>query len=226
MLPARINAGLEKTKCKPVIVVPNALFAKQISALPVRKLHKNSLVFAGTFGRENGSVLAIEAMREVVKVIPDATLHFFGGNKEQEDYLKSISSTYRLNEHVFFHGFVKDATILARDIKTYMIGLAPYVALKGSPRFYADATKIRLYLGCGLPVITTHVPPLGREIAKIGAAIVVRDNAKEIAKAVINLLNNSKQYNKMRSKAIAYAKNNTWEKTYDKALSAMNLSFT
>lgn len=226
MLPARLQVGLDKKKCKPVIVVPNALFPTQISYLPLKRVKKRSLVFAGTFGIENGSKLAIDAMREVVRKIPDASLYFFGGNKEQEDFLKSLVKSYKLGKHVIFRGFIPDANMLTKYVQHFMVGLAPYTAIPNSPRFFADATKIRLYLGAGLPVITTFVPPLGKEVAKKGAAVVVADDEKELANAIIKMLGDLKLYEKMRKQAIIFAKNNTWENTYSEALTIMGLKMS
>ena len=221
MLPARISAGLDKKKCKPVLLVPNALFPEQINHIPITKRREKSIVFAGTFGFENGTKLLIEAMRNVVKKIPNSSLHFYGGNIEQEKFLKSLVKKYNLEKNIFFHGLVTKATELSQEIQKYMIGVAPYLGSPGSPRWYADATKIRLYLGCGLPVITTHVPPLGKIVTEKGAAITIKDNQHELAEAIIKLLSDKNLYEKMTKNAIAYARNNTWENTYGHAFSQM-----
>ena len=117
MMPARISAGLVKKRAKPCIVVPNGLFPNQISILPQNKLEKNSLVFAGTFGDENGTLLAIEAMTIVQKNIPDATLHFYGGNKHLEKQLQKKAEMLGVQESVIFHGFIPDAATLSETIK-------------------------------------------------------------------------------------------------------------
>ncbi|MBI2442881.1 MAG: glycosyltransferase [Candidatus Levybacteria bacterium] len=221
IMPARIESGIDKPRVKPCILVPNALFPNQITHLPSNKLIKNSVVFAGTFGFENGTKLAIDAFSYVAKDNSEATLHFFGGSKQLEEELRKIVLSLHLEKNVFFHGFVADAVQLSKKINKYMIGIAPYVAMPGSARWYADATKIRLYLGAGLPIVTTHVPPLGKEIREKGAGIVVQDKPKELANAITSLLADKEQYNRMRKAALAYALNNTWEETYAHALSFM-----
>ncbi|MDP3941279.1 MAG: glycosyltransferase [bacterium] len=223
MLPARKKAGLNSKRCKPVILVPNALFPEQITYLPEKKLKNMSIVFAGTFGLENGTKLLIETMRVVVQKIPDVTLHFYGGNKEQEAFLMKLTKSYHLEQNIVFHGLITNTIELSRQISHFMVGIAPYLALPGSPRWYADATKIRLYMGSGLPVITTHVPPLGSMVAKKGAAIVVKDNKLALSDAILHLLTDKAYYRKMRKNAIDYIKENTWEKTYSDALSQMGI---
>lgn len=60
--------------------------------------------------------------------------------------------------------------------------------MEGSARKYGDATKIRAYTAAGLPVITTSVPPLGKDIQKAGAGIVVDDTPEAFAQVIIKVL--------------------------------------
>lgn len=221
MQSARIKAGLDNKKCAPVIIVPNALFPNQISYLPFKEIKPYSLVFAGTFGPENGLPLAIIALKKILKQFPEAKLNIIGGGHTPEEDLKKLAEKYRVEKSVIFHGFVLDTTKLSTLVKQSSIGLAPYMSYPTSARWFGDATKIRLYLGAGLPVITTHVPPLGHEIAKLGAGIIIKDNKEELANTVIKVFSNKDLYNKMRKHAISFAKNNTWKNSYSNALKQM-----
>lgn len=224
MLPARIHAGLDAKKIKPVIKVPNALFPFQISYLPIIKLKKNSLLFAGTIGPQNGLDLAIEALAIVRKEIPDATLHVLGaGLKSEEEKAARLVKTYHLEHAVKMYGFINDLQKLSKLSQQFMIGLAPYRAIPGSIRWYADATKLRLYFANGQPVVTTQVPPLGKEAEEKRSAMVTKDEIEPYAKAIIKLLKNKKLYATYRKAAIAFAEENTWENTYAHALKKMNL---
>ena len=95
--------------------------------------------------------------------------------------------------------------------------------IEGSIRLYGDATKIRLYLAAGLPVITTKVPPLGQEAAKKGAAIIVDDNKEDLAHSIISIFSNKKVRDSLEANARRFAKNNTWENTYGTALKKMGM---
>lgn len=224
MLPARVSKGFKKSEARKHILVPNALFPKQIDYLPLKKVAPYSIVFAGTFGPENGPDLAVKAMKYIVKKFPIATLHMIGGGDTYEDSLKKMAKDLGIDKNIIFHGFIKDAIKVSMITKKSMIGLAPYAAIPRSPRFFADATKIRLYFGAGLPAITTQVPPLGKDPEIKKGVVVTIDNEKEIAKAIIKLFNSKAQYREMRKSAINYAKSNTWENTYTKALKQMGLS--
>lgn len=221
MMPARIKTGLNPKKAAPVIHVPNALFPEQINYLPYSKIIPNSLVYVGTLGKINGPDVAIKALKIVLKSVPGATLHIYGGGEPDMTRLKKLTDKLKLNNKVIFHGFLSDQVKLSRETSMYAVGLAPYLATPGSTRWWADATKIRLYLAAGLPVITTQVPPLGREIAKDKAGVITKDNLKEQAEAILKLLKDKDFYKKMRKNAIKRAKNNTWENTYAQALKNM-----
>lgn len=222
MHPARIKEGLDPKKASTLILIPNALFPKQINPAPKNRIMPHSLVFAGTLGLSNGPDIAVAAMPKIIKKYKNATLHIFGSNSTDQKRIMDLIKELQLDKSVIFHGFVKDAIDLTRDIHLYSIGVAPYLNMYGSYRKYGDATKLRLYMGAGLPIITTDVPPLGKEVEKLGAAIITDDTPEAIAKCAIELFNNPKRHQEMREKAIRYAKNNTWENAYSSALQRMN----
>ncbi|OGE16945.1 hypothetical protein A3F00_02895 [Candidatus Daviesbacteria bacterium RIFCSPHIGHO2_12_FULL_37_11] len=226
MMPARIKAGLDPKKTALLIHVPNALYKKQIKYLPVSKIIPNSLVYVGTLGKINGPDIAIRALTEVLKTLPNVTLHIYGDGEPDISRIKNLSNKLKLTGKVVFHGFISDQVELSKQTSQYAIALAPYLETPGSPRWWADATKIRLYLAAGLPVITTKVPPLGRDVEQDGAAIITGDNPKEFAKTITSLLKNKIIYNAMKKNAIKRAKGNTWENTYSSAISKMSIDLS
>ncbi|EKD67352.1 MAG: hypothetical protein ACD_48C00465G0003, partial [uncultured bacterium] len=73
-----------------------------------------------------------------------------------------------------------------------------------------------------LPVITTHVPPLGKQIEKAQAGIVVKDSSIEFANAITRLFQHPSEYKALRENTISFAKDNTWDNTYRKAMDQMD----
>lgn len=219
MQPARIEAGLNPKKSKKVILVPNALFPWQISHKSINKLQPYSIVFAGTIGKINGLDVAIEAFAEARKTLPRLTFHILGGGvKKDEEKVLSLIKKYRLQKYIIHHGFVSDLKKVSEIVSSCMVGIAPYRAIPGSIRWYADATKIRLYFAAGLPVITTLVPPLAKEAEKAGAIVIAKDTKKNLADAIKKVFSDNDLYQKMRKNAINFAQNNTWENTYEHAV--------
>jgi glycosyltransferase involved in cell wall biosynthesis len=220
MQSARIQAGLHHKESAPVIVVPNALYPHQISLAPIRQIKPWSVVFIGTLGEENGPDLAIEAMKTIIKKYPSSRLHILGGGKDIER-LKNLVSSNELDGKIIFHGFIADRAKVSDMIRRMNVAVAPYRAIPGSARWYGDATKIRAYLAAGLPTVTTKVPPLGKEAADCGAALVVEDSARAIAEAVVRIFKSKKIYLAMRKAAFGFAKENTWENEYSRAFGLM-----
>lgn len=219
MMPARIKAGLNPKIEKSSIYVPISLFSNQINSSGKEKKIPMSLVYAGTLKKENGPDLAILTLKKVLREVPQARLHIFTDGEDIEiQALRDLIDRLGLHDKVFFHGLLSNETNLIKDLRHFMIGLAPYKALPESPRWWADATRIRLYLAAGLPVVTTQVPPISQDLIETKSGLVVKDRVKYLSAAVISLLRDKNLYRKIKQNAIIHAKNNTWDKVYSKAL--------
>lgn len=221
MQPARIKAGLKFEKSASVLRVPNALYPSQIKSAKLSNVIPYSIIFMGTLGPENGPDLAIKSLPYILKSFPQTVLHIVGGGEDDLQRLRNESRELKVKDHVIFHGFIADRNKVSESIRNYAVALAPYVSMPDSPRWYGDATKIRAYLAAGLPIITTQVPPLGREVAGQGAAIIVKDAPRDIAYAVVKLFADQKLLRQMKNRALLFAKNNTWEKVFSHALESM-----
>ncbi len=221
---ARKKLGYHMEKISPQILAPNAFFKKEIKSLPFEKTKSFSIIYAGTLGLENGPDLAIQMMPQIIKKFPSASLTIAGGGRpEDEKSLRDLIHKLNIEKSVNFVGFVPTNKDLYDLVRRHRLLVAPYKAVPGSVRYYADAVKIRMSLACGLPVVTTQVPPNGKLAEKAGAGIITKDDVNDLAKAVINIFSDKKQYSKMRKAAIDSAKENTWENSYSNALRQMGL---
>lgn len=224
MKKGRIEAGLLSKDTHRILHVPNALFVSQIASLPISERNTNSLVYMGSLDPEFGLDLAIEALKEVKKKIPDTILNIVGGG-EYLSKLKVLAKKLDLRDSVIFYGFVEDNNEMAKIVRDSYLGLAPYRRFfDGSSRWYGwygDAGKIRQYLASGLPVVTTHVPPLGRDIVEQGAGIMTKDTVKSFSDGIMRLLSDHTLYTKLTSAAENISKDNTWENVYAKAFNDM-----
>lgn len=222
MSEARKKLGYDMKKLSPQLYAPNAFFEKDIHYFPIAKVKPFSIVYAGTLGQENGPDLAIKAMPTVLKMFPKATLTLIGGGqKEDQNNLIELINKLNLHKSVNYKGFISTNEEMYEIVRKHMVSVAPYRAIPGSVRWYADAVKIRTSLACGLPVITTQVPPNGKLVEKAGAGIVTKDNPEDIAGALIKIFSDKNLYLKMRENAIASAKENTWDNSYSNALKQM-----
>ena len=226
MVEARKKLGYDIKKLSPQIFAPNAFFKNEIKFLPFEKTKPYSLIYAGTLGLENGPDLTIESMPKIIAKFPRATLTIAGGGRSDDEiYLKKLIKKLKLEKNVNLVGFIPTNKKLYSLVRQHWLSIAPYKAIPNSVRWYADAVKIRMSLACGLPVITTQVPPNGKLVEKAGAGIVTKDNSGDIANALIKIFSDKNMYLKMRRNAIASAKENTWENSYSNALKEMGLLF-
>lgn len=220
MQEGRIQAGLDAKKKYRVIHVPNGLFPSQIKSLSISQRKKDSLVYLGNLEPDFGVELAIEAFKELKKTKPGATLRIIGGG-ENLFILKRLAKKLGLEKSVIYYGHIMDNEEMAGIVRSSYIGLAPYRSFPESIRWYGDAGKIRQYTAAGLPVVTTHVPPLGRYIVEKGAGIMTKDTVKSFSDGILRLLLDDALYERLSSGAIRVSKNNTWENVYAKALEDM-----
>ena len=221
MQAARVDAGLNPAKSAPVIHVPNALEKRYINHLPVAKRIPYSLVFMGTLGYENGPDVAVEALTHILSKFPKTQLHIIGKGEGETQRLREFAKKLSVEAHVTFHGFIPDTTAMFSLLRRYMIALAPYREVHGSVRWYGDSLKLRAYAAAGLPIITSRVPPLGRELAQLEAAVVTGDNGSEVAAAIMGFFARPKLYDKYCRNVIRFAKRNTWDVTFTNALKQM-----
>lgn len=221
MQPARIRAGLNPVKSAPVIHVPNALDKRYINHLPVAERIPYSLVFMGTLGFENGPDVAIEALGYLLPNYPKTQLYIIGKGDAETQRLRQFAKKLSVEAHVTFHGFIPDTTAMFSLLRRYMIALAPYRDTHGSVRRYGDSLKLRAYAAAGLPIITSRVPPLGKELAGLEAAVITGDNGKELAAAIMDFFVQPKRYQKYCTNAIQFAKRNTWNVTFTQAFKQM-----
>ena len=220
MQEGRRKNGLNPKKKYNVIHVSNGLFPSQIKSLPTPKRTSDCLIYLGTLEPDFGVELAIQSLRVVKRENPKVMLRIIGGGRELPA-LKELAQKLKLEKSVVFYGFVEDNNEVARIVRDSYIGIAPYRSFPESLRWYGDAGKIRQYLASGLPVVTTHVPPLGREIADLGGAIMTRDTVKDFSQGIIKLLSDRELYKKLSDAAGEISKDNTWENVYSKALRDM-----
>ena len=222
---ARKKLGYKTGKISPQLYAPNAFFRREIKFLDLAKVKPFSIIYAGTMGSENGPDLAIQCMPAILKKFPKATLTLAGGGiKKDVDNLQKLIKKLKLEHSINFRGFIPTNDEMLDIVRHHSISIAPYRAIPNSVRWYADAVKIRTSLACGVPVVATHVPPMGREAERLGAGVVVKDSVKQLADAIIKIFSDEKLNLQMRISAIKAAKNNTWDNSYTNALKSMGIS--
>jgi glycosyltransferase involved in cell wall biosynthesis len=197
------------------IVVPIGVELGEIKRIPKNNIRRNVLVYAGHLTKSKGVQLAIEVMEEIAKNFPNARLEIIGtGPFERE--LKKIVERKKLEKWVKFLGRMEHDKLM-KYLPTCGIALATYEPDPSSITYYADPTKPKEYLACGLPVIITKVPWIAKEIEKRPMGIVINYDKYELIDAITKLLSNNNFYNLCKKNAIKFTSELDWNRIFNSA---------
>lgn len=202
---AKVQNGLELKKCAFFQVVPMGFSRESISIKPSKEVNRFNLVFVGILIEKQGLQLVINVLNKLVKKYPEICLKIIGSGPF-ESKINELVKQNKVASHVEFTGYIKNHTELIRLLRDGGIGLATYVPSIGDYTYNADPSKIKLYLLCGLPVITTKVPPIAKEISKRNAGFVINYSEHDLIKSLEALFMNKNRYIRCRENAIKMSK--------------------
>lgn len=205
MITAKAQNGLELKKSAPFQVVPMGFNKEIILVKPASKIDRFHLIFVGFLFEKQGLQLVIKALPKLVKKFPQIHLTIIGSGPIEIHIKKSVKFL-NLNSYVTFTGHINDHQKIV-DILTHSggIGLATYIPSIGDYTYNADPSKIKLYLLCGLPVITTRVPPIAKEIEKRKAGFVINYSEQDLINALDYILKSKENYLIFRKNALRMA---------------------
>ncbi|MFH1896445.1 MAG: glycosyltransferase [bacterium] len=195
------------------LVVPVGVFPERFAKVSKSKVNRNRVVILSHLTRDKGIQLAIEAMKELVKKQPQLELHIIGSGPYEKE-LKAKSKEQKSN--IKFLGHMQPNEFIPYMSKCG-VALAPYLDNPYSITYYCDPTKVKEYLAAGLPVITTNVPWIAKEVAKKPLGIVINYNQQELIAAVEKLTADDQFWQTCRQNAYNFMKDLTWEKIYQSA---------
>lgn len=210
-------------RMSPQLYVPYCVDIDDSFNLPDENIQDKLVVFSGDLIEENGPLLLIEAFVHVVKKHPDAKLLIIGG-EDLEPVLRETIQTYSMEENIKITGYIKEESKVVQLQQRGCIGVAPFAQIKGSRKYFGDVIKIRMYFACGLPVVSTPVPPVIKEIREENLGIVTDDDSPEsLSNAILSLLDSKERLADLRKNVIAKAKKSNWQDNYRKAFKQMGI---
>lgn len=174
------------------ILVPSLSPPAEEDCFFARRSHR--IAYLGSLDVQWGVQIAITAMREVRKTLPDAELHVIGTGSMMGT-LRDLARRLGISDCVYFHGFLSD-TEVKEVMKTCRAGVAPYLyKISKRGRLYFDSSKAKNYAHYGLPVVLSDAAPLPAiQLRKFNAGVVVHSDALEFAEALCLLLTNDEEY--------------------------------
>lgn len=201
-------------------VVPIGIWNDNFTHIPFEKVKKNQLLFVGHLLEKQGVQEVLKAIPMVIEKVPTFLFVVVGGG-EYEEQLKKQVKKLGVEKHVQFMGWVKNRTELENMMGESACAIAPYKPEgKNATNFtyYADPTKIKDYLGAGLPIILTDVSYNAKFLHNAKCGIIVSYNASAIADAIIKLMSNSAILKNYRQNARKLAKEYEWSTIFRNVL--------
>lgn len=178
------------------------------------------MLFVGHLLEKQGVQLVLDAIPQIIKKIPKFKFLIIGGG-EYETKLREKVKELNIQKYVRLEGWVKERSRLEKIMSESACAVALYKPEEEKLynfTYYADPTKIKDYLGAGLPIILTDVPYNAGQIQSKKCGIIVSYSKDNIARAVVELMENSEKLKSFRRNALEMAKQFEWSKIFDKAL--------
>lgn len=179
--------------------------------------HREHLVYMGDLVPNKGAELLVSLALKLKERLPDFKLTVIGGG-EYLPQLRQEVAQLGLERYVEICGFIREMAEVVAKLSGAGVAIAPYSPHDpNSFTFYADPGKIKVYLGCGLPVVLTDVPPIARELVEKGAGCIAAYDAQSFSDAVERLVS-SANYPQHRNAATLLGAQYAWPKIFEEAL--------
>jgi len=213
----RITAlrGKQGVKANRNFFVPNSPIFSSIKRLSLTEIDKNTLIIVSTLLKSVDFLLIFKTIKRLSHKYKNIKLQIVGPEtliKELNPAIERLGIKGRVN----FLGILSHEKLLSYLTKAG-IGIALYT--NNYPwTYYCDSMKIRDYLACGLPVITTRATSTAEDVENNEAGCVIDLNEKELLEAIESILEDDDKYKLMRRNAIKLARKYDMEKILEKVL--------
>ncbi len=188
-----------------------------------RKFDPNNVVYMGDVVRNKGAELIVPMALELIRLIPDVRFTVIGGGKDLQSLRDEIKRA-GLEGRFEVCGFVERMEDVLEKLSAGGVAIAPYYPFdKNSFTFFSDPGKVKVYLGCGLPIVLTDVPPIAKTIEHAGAGKIAEYQAADFAKKVASIVA-APDYLAFREQARLLGLNSAWDKVFTDAFDRLELS--
>jgi glycosyltransferase involved in cell wall biosynthesis len=202
------------------LVVPVGVELDKVDKFTVEeKVAKKTMILMSMLDATKGVQLLIDSMEDIIKEVPEAELLIIGTGPYEQN-LREQAKSLKLEKNVKFLGLM-DHDSLFKFIPHHRIGMAPYINDANNYSWYADPTKPKEYLGCGLPLVITDVPWIAEEVAKRPMGVVCKYERASLAAACVKMLKDDDFYRLCLKNSLEFASGLSWKGIYDRAFEEM-----
>jgi glycosyltransferase involved in cell wall biosynthesis len=212
--------GLLDDQCAPQEVVPIGVQFDRIRRRDVNHIDRFRLVYMGHLREGQGLELIFESLPDIFRMWPSVSLVVVGAGP-LEHKLRAMAEELSCQSRVQFTGFVEDHRVLEELLSQGGVGLALYEPTRDSFTWYADPSKPKQYMACGLPIIITKVPAISQLVRSQEAGIVIEYSKPAFISALRYLFEDFATYSILRGNAIQLASRYDWNAIFADALAKL-----
>ncbi len=180
-----------------LVIIPNGVDPDYF--YPGNAPKKNRIIYAGNVGHAQDLKNCILAMKKIIEY-RDIVLMIVGDGDIRKD-LEDLVRHEDLEKHVEFKGLVPRNKI-PEMISESLVGIAPLKKLNSLN--YAAPTKVFEYMACGIPFMGCGNGEIRRLAKQSGAGIIADNDPEDMAKVIIDLVDNPEKSQKMGEKGRSY----------------------
>jgi glycosyltransferase involved in cell wall biosynthesis len=184
------------------------------------KHDRNVIVYFGTINKNKGSELFIPIAKSLIEKGNDKFLFkIIGGGKVLQGLKDDIKSN-NLDKYFDVVGRIDKQGDVDKILLTCGVALAPYYPEdKNNFSYYSDPGKVKIYLGCGLPIVITDVPPIAKELENNNSGIISEYNSSDFADKILKIQENYEFYNK---NSVEFGKQFDWNVVFNGLFNKIN----
>jgi glycosyltransferase involved in cell wall biosynthesis len=197
----------------PVAVIPMGTWLDESPVVSAANLASPRVVFLGHLVERMGAAIFVDVLAELRDRGVQVDADIIGGGPLLDEIRAAVRAC-GLSDRVVVHGFVGDFENVRQILAAACVGVAPYEESKDSFSRFADPGKLKAYLGVGLPILLTAVPPNAAELASLGGAEVIAGTPGAFADAIERLLTDRAEWADRHQRACAYARRFDWSTVF------------
>lgn len=165
---------------------------------------QHSIIYCGNISKYHLLDMLFSAVKNLRARYPDIHLNIVGSGPDEVFY-KDLIIKMDLGKNIYFHGFIKDDKVFGETIAENSIGIALY---RGEEDFmkYTEPAKVKTYLGYGVPVIVSNIPPIAEDIAQNRVGFSIKNSVDELCSTLEYFFNNKEIQDEYRKNIDNYIK--------------------
>jgi glycosyltransferase involved in cell wall biosynthesis len=178
------------SKNKKTISVPIGMG----DVIPIKNKNLNDIKigFIGVLKKSQGVGMLIDAADYLSKSFKKVTFEIIGSGPDEKIFKSSVKKNKNIKYN--FYGLVSEKEF-AKILSNCTIGASPYSPEHGTVSKYTDPGKPKRYMEFNLPVITTDVIEISKEIVHDKAGVIIKyEDYKDLGDAINKIIGKYDSY--------------------------------